>query len=140
MLAEYGLRGASGVVSVNAPGRAEAAVDLVGRDLDEAFDAGRAGGVEQDLRADHVGATNGSAVMMLRSTWLSAAKLTTASIACARMTLQHRRAVADVAAHEDVPGVALQVAQVLEVAGVGQGVEVDDQIVRPRAPDQMDVG
>ena len=75
---------------------------------------------------------NGSADMMLRSTWLSAAKLTTASIACRRISVQHRGAVADVGAHEHVPRVALEVAQVLEVAGVGQGVDVDDQIVRAR--------
>ena len=35
--------------------------------------------------------------------------------------------VADVALHEDVAGVALNVLQVLEVAGVGQLVEVDQQ-------------
>ena len=37
-------------------GRPEAAVDLVGGDLDEALDGELAGGVEQDLRAQHVGA------------------------------------------------------------------------------------
>ena len=68
--------------------------------------------------------------MMLRSTWLSAAKLTTASIACLRISSSIGRAVADVGAHEHVPRVALQVAQVLQVAGVGQRVDVDDQVAR----------
>ncbi len=78
--------------------------------------------------------------MMLRSTWLSAAKLTTASMRVALHDVQHRGAVADVGAHEHVPGVALQVAQVLEVAGVGQDVDVDDQVVRAGAPHQANVG
>ena len=38
--------------------------------------------------------------------------------------------VADVALHKDVAGVALNVLQVLEVAGVGQLVEVDQQDLR----------
>jgi hypothetical protein len=48
--------------------------------------------------------------------------------------LQHRGAVTDVAAHEHVPRVAFQVAQVFEVPGVRERVDVDDQIVRPRPP------
>ena len=47
---------------------------------------------------------------------------------------QQRRdhlAVADVGAHEDVAAIALQVAQVLQVAGVGEGVDVDQQVVGP---------
>ena len=39
-------------------------------------------------------------------------------------------AVADVALHEDVLGVALQRGQRFEVAGVGQLVEVDDRLAR----------
>ena len=46
--------------------------------------------------------------------------------------------VADVAATKRVARVALEVAQVLEVAGVGQRVEVDDQVARPLAAQQAD--
>ena len=50
---------------------------------------------------------------------------------------EHRRAVANVGTHEDVLAVAFQVAQVLEVARVGQHVHVDDQVVGVRAPHQV---
>ncbi len=35
------------------------------------------------------------------------------------------RPIADVTAHENVVGLAVKAAQVLEVAGIGQGVQVD---------------
>jgi hypothetical protein len=50
-----------------------------------------------------------------------------------------QRAVPDVALHEGVPGVALQGGQVLEVARVGQGVEVDDGLIGLAQPVQHEV-
>ena len=41
-----------------------------------------------------------------------------------------QRAIADVAADEDVAGVAFEARQVGEIAGVGEGVEVDDALLR----------
>ena len=56
MLAEYGLFGCKRRLFGEQPGRAEAAVHLVGRNLHEALDLEFAGGVEQHLRAEDVGA------------------------------------------------------------------------------------
>ena len=42
--------------------------------------------------------------------------------------------VADVALDEDVARITLQGGEVLEVAGVGQRVEVDDRFIRLRQP------
>ena len=49
--------------------------------------------------------------------------------------LAHQRSVADVASHEGVARIGLDVAEVREVAGVGQLVEVDDVVVGVRAQD-----
>jgi hypothetical protein len=51
-----------------------------------------------------------------------------------------QRRVADVALHEAVPGVAGQRGQVLQVAGVGQGVQVDHRLVAQAQPVQHEVG
>ncbi len=50
------------------------------------------------------------------------------------------RAVADVAADEDVPRVAPERFQAAEVAGVGELVEIDDGLGRARQPFQNEVG
>ena len=42
--------------------------------------------------------------------------------------------VADVALDENVAGIATQAGEILEVAGVGQRVEVDDRLVGLRQP------
>ena len=42
--------------------------------------------------------------------------------------------IADVALDEDVARIALQSGEVLEVAGVGQRIEVDDRFIRLRQP------
>jgi hypothetical protein len=49
------------------------------------------------------------------------------------------RAITDVAVHEDMPCVALQRGQVAQVAGVGEGVEIDDGLVALRQPVEDEV-
>ncbi|GAB3048398.1 hypothetical protein GCM10027214_07930 [Stenotrophomonas tumulicola] len=39
---------------------------------------------------------------------------------------RHQRTVADIAFHEHVVGIAFQAGEGLQVAGVGQGIQVDD--------------
>jgi hypothetical protein len=63
---------------------------------------------------------------MERSTWLSAAKLTMARGGGASSADQR---VADVALDEVVALVPSQAGEVLQVAGVGELVEVDDRLV-----------
>ena len=62
-----------------------------------------------------------------RSTWLSAAKLTMARGRCRSSNRATVFAVGDIAAHEDVPRLALEARQVGEVARVGELVQVDDR-------------
>ena len=62
--------------------------------------------------------------LMERSTCVSAAKLTTASAPRSASPTTAASQMSPV--HEGVAGVVLDVAQVLEVAGVGELVEVDD--------------
>ena len=71
----------------------------------------------------------GVASSIERSTWLSAAKWTTASNPSARSSID-QPAVGDVAADEPVPRLVLQPFEVVGVAGVGQGVEVRELDVR----------
>ena len=54
--------------------------------------------------------------------------------------LVHRLLVADVAAHELVPGVLLNGSQVLQVPGVGERVERDDVRVGTMGEDEADEG
>ena len=51
-----------------------------------------------------------------------------------------QRPVADVAAHEHMPRIAVQRRQVAEVAGVGQRVEVEHRLVALREPVEHEVG
>ena len=51
-----------------------------------------------------------------------------------------QRAVADVAAHEDVARIGVERLQVLGVAGVGERVQVDDRLVAPGEPVEDEVG
>ena len=65
-----------------------------------------------------------------RSTWLSAAKCTTAS--CPRIASSSVPGIADVALHEPVARVVVDVAQGREVAGVGERVVDGDLVVGVR--------
>jgi hypothetical protein len=68
---------------------------------------------------------------MERSTWDSAAKLTTASGTVLGEQAAHQVAIADVALDEDVAGLfARQGGQGVQIAGIGQLVQVDD-LARP---------
>ena len=48
--------------------------------------------------------------------------------------------ITDVAAGEDVPGVAFQAGEVLEIAGVGEFVEVDDRLIAAGQPVEHKIG
>ena len=52
----------------------------------------------------------------------------------------HQRGVADVALHEDVAGVALHAGQVVQIACVGEFVEVDHGLVAVGYPVEHEVG
>jgi hypothetical protein len=47
---------------------------------------------------------------------------------------QHLGLVADIAAHESVASVVLQRGQVVQIAGIGQLVVVEDRLIRLRQP------
>jgi hypothetical protein len=69
---------------------------------------------------------NGSGESMERSTCDSAAKLTIGVDRVVGEELRDERGVADVAVGENVARVAGEVGEVRRVAGVGEGVEVDE--------------
>ena len=48
--------------------------------------------------------------------------------------------IADVTVGEDVAGVAFQAGQVLEIAGVGQFIEINDRLVTARQPVEHKIG
>ncbi len=75
-----------------------------------------------------------------RSTWLSAAKLTIGARLVLREQCVDLRAVADVAAHEDVPGVRGHGREVAEISGVGELVEIHHGLVAPRESVEHEVG
>jgi hypothetical protein len=47
--------------------------------------------------------------------------------------------VADVSAHKHMVGIAFQAAQVIQIACVGQAVEIDDFLVRLRQPVEHEI-
>ena len=57
-----------------------------------------------------------------------------------RQQRRHERAVADVAAHELMPGIAGQRLEVAQVAGVGEQVEIDHRLPGRGEPVQHEVG
>jgi hypothetical protein len=63
---------------------------------------------------------------------------------CARMVLrkqtQYLFVIAYVALNEYVPWIAIQAAQVFEIAGVCELVEVDDRLARPFKPVEDEIG
>ena len=69
---------------------------------------------------------------MERSTWVSAAKFTTAEGRCVAEDLPHRLPVGDVGLHEGVARVALDVLQAFEIAGVGELVQTTTRSVVSR--------
>ena len=126
-----GLRGRIGAVRMErrffgeGAGVAEAAVHFVRRDLHVFLHVEFAGGVEQDLRADHVRAKERTRI------------LDAAIDVALRREVDHVRdahlhggadllAVRDVALDELVAKLALDILEVGEVARVGEPVEVDD--------------
>ncbi len=150
LLAEYGLLGSYLFSSVKAGsvGR-QRAVDLVGRHVQEAEGRlllGRqrapvaAHGFEQPEGAEHVGLdevlgpVDGAVHVGFGREVDDGARLVLGQQAV------DQRAVADVALHEDVVRIALERRQGLEVAGIGQLVEVDDGLVALREPVENEIG
>lgn len=92
----------------------EAAVDVGGdewrRSGDRAVDVGLGGEVEQGARL------------------------------VARQQAGHQVGIADVAVHEQVARIAGQRGQVVQVAGVGELVEVDDRLVAAGQPVENEIG
>ena len=116
------------------PGRAERAVDLVGRDVQEAEAAAAASGLSRrKSRAASSSSkvpvtfvrTNEAGSSIERSTWVSAAKFTTAAGRCSRKSARTASRSAMSASHEGVARVRRHVGEALEVARVGQLVEHD---------------
>src|SRR3989304_5352673 len=72
------------------------------------------------------------------STWLSAAKLTTARGRYCASNLPCR--VADVALHEHVTLISFQGSEILQIAGVSQLVQADHALIVLREPIQDEIG
>ena len=128
LLAEYGEFGCSGDSSVNRPVAPETAVDLVGTDVHEAVDPPRAADVEHDLGAEHVGVDEGGRV---HDRPVDVALGREVHDAVGRVCFERGldgRPITDVGPHEGVVRIRLDLAQILEVASVGQHVEVHDSI------------
>jgi hypothetical protein len=81
-------------------------------------------GFQQRQRADHVGVHEGGRAVDRAIDMAFAAKLTTASGRCSRSRRFDERAVADVAVDEDMVGILREGPERIEVARVGQRVEV----------------
>jgi len=111
-----------------APG-AERAVDLVGADVHEALDLVDAALVEQHLGAGDVGAHEGGGVDDAAVDVALGGEVHDHVGAVLGEHRVHRGRFGDVRPHERVALVLLDVGQVLEVAGVGQCVDVDDLVV-----------
>ena len=84
--------------------------------------------------------TNAAGPWMERSTCDSAAKWTTAPRTVLGEQAIHERPVADVAAREEVAGVAAERSEALEVAGVRELVEVQDGRADLAQPVEDEVG
>ena len=125
----------------------ERAVDLVGRDVQEA-EGGAARGVEplqvrarrveQRLGAEDVRAQERRRVVDRAVDVGLGGEVDEGRRAVLGEQARHQRRVADVAADELVAGVAGEAGQVLRVSGVGQRVEIDDARPAPgaRQPDE----
>ncbi|CAM5367949.1 hypothetical protein RLIN73S_00790 [Rhodanobacter lindaniclasticus] len=134
MEAEYGELGAYGVVSVNLALGAQRAVHLVGRHVQEAeafaggaFEAAPvvARAFEQAQGADHVGLHElGRAVDRAVDVRFGGEIHDGIGLVFGQQ-LRHQRAVADVALYENVTRITLQRGQRIEVAGIGELVQVD---------------
>ncbi len=108
----------------------EAAVDLVGADMDEALDPRATRGVDEHLRADHVGAHERGGVHHRPVDVTLGSEVHDGVRPVLLERPLHVLLFDDIAANEGVVRVRLDFGQVLEVAGVGQRVEVDDLVLR----------
>ena len=105
----------------------DAAVDLVGADVQEARDPALAHGLQQREHAEDVGAQE--AVRLHQRTIDMRLGGEVHDGVHAAQRLAHQRGVADIALHERVARVALDVGEIRGIAGVGELVEIDDAIV-----------
>ena len=108
----------------------EAAVNFVGRNLNVSFDLGLAANVQQYLRPDDVGLDEGAGVENAAIDMTLSGEVHDGIDGAGGDHRIHKLGVADVAPFETVPGIAFDVGQVFEVAGVGQLVDVDDGLIR----------
>ena len=77
--------------------------------------------------------TNAAGPRIERSTWLSAAKWTTASRPVLAQQTGDQRPVQNRAVNKRVRRIALQRGEVVDVAGIGQRVEIHDLVAAPHS-------
>src|SRR5262249_14108778 len=112
------------------PCRAEAAVDLISADVQKASDLDLPGGVEQHLSAKNVGADERSGIVDAAIDVRFGGEVDDA-VGIFGGSPDHV-AVGNAAVDEAVARVPLQVAQVGQVARVGQAIKVDHGDIRGR--------
>ena len=121
-------------------GGAQGAVDLVGADLDILFALlpgllsrvvpGVLRPLKEVHRAHHIGGhkdlgvCDGAVYMGLRREVDDVVRVILPD------ERRHKLLVADIAVDKEVPGVVLDILQILQIAGIGQGVQIDDANVR----------
>jgi hypothetical protein len=130
LLAAYGLRGAIAARFVRRAG-GPGSVHLVRRDLDEAAHAGGARRLQQGQRAADVRAQERLRRLDAAIDVALGREVDDRVDGVAPHQLQHRGAIANVAAHESMPGIAVEVSQGLEVSRVRQRIDVDDRLLGP---------
>ncbi len=126
MAAEYGERGVSRSTSLNEP-VLDRAVHLVGGDVQEAVDTDLTGDVAQDARAERVGGDERVGIDDRAIDVRLGGEVDDRVVA--RHVLHDGVVVADVALDEATPAVVEHIADVVEVAGVGELVEHGDLVV-----------
>ena len=129
LAAEYGERGAE-PIGLAERADLDRAVDLVGRDVEEALDAGLAGDVAQHVGAVAVRPHEGVRVLDRAVDVRLGGEVDDRVVP--RQLGDDGVLVADVGVDEPAAAVVDQVGDVLAVAGVGQGVEDRDRVVGGR--------
>src|SRR5579883_171639 len=92
--------------------------------MNKFFDSGGAGGIEEHLRSQNVGADEGTGVENAAIDMALGREMDDAVNALDGGP--HGLAVGNVAMHEAIARIVSRIRQVRQVAGVGQSVEIDD--------------
>src|SRR5262249_41677185 len=106
-------------------GRAEAAVDLVGGDLDEAFHVEHAGGLQQVQSAQHIGLHKRAGVLDA-AVDVAFGREMEDGVYPGADGVADGNWIGDVAVNKLVARVSVQVLQIIRIARVGEAVEIDD--------------